>query len=216
MIEKMAQAPIYCRSKFWNIHSRIADHVEVDESLHHDTQDPERTHLWNWLLYRHTQWQDFLVKLINFSIIIIIIIIIYPLAARIVGHHRWFCNQFPLFPLFLHCPLELTPGLSIPWCCLPTEGGCGVGCILRKYLSVAVIKSQSGTADMLHKADPLGLFERRWLNPTPPIFLLLLLLFFLFFFFVCACALLLVFIANHSQPSPYAVGTSSTYSSKNL
>ena len=37
----------------------------------------------------------------------VIIVIINPLTARVVGHHRWFCNQFsPVFPL-VHCPLGL-------------------------------------------------------------------------------------------------------------
>ena len=36
---------------------------------------------------------------------------------RSLGHHRWFCNQFsPFFPGTCQ-----TPGLSIPWCCLPTS-----------------------------------------------------------------------------------------------
>ena len=39
------------------------------------------------------------------------------------GHRRWFHNQFP--PFFPCSPLPSwtwrTPGLSIPWCCLPTS-----------------------------------------------------------------------------------------------
>ena len=35
----------------------------------------------------------------------IIIVIIYPLTTRVVGHHRCFHNQFPQFSPVLHCPL---------------------------------------------------------------------------------------------------------------
>ena len=31
----------------------------------------------------------------------------YPLTARSLGHHMWFCNQFPPFSPVLHCPLGL-------------------------------------------------------------------------------------------------------------
>ena len=31
----------------------------------------------------------------------------YPLTPRVVGHHRWFHNQFPPFFSLLHCPLGL-------------------------------------------------------------------------------------------------------------
>ena len=48
--------------------------------------------------------------------------LIYPLTARVVGAPQ-FCNQFPPFSPVLHFPPGTwrTPGLSIPWCCLPTS-----------------------------------------------------------------------------------------------
>ena len=49
---------------------------------------------------------------LNFSsylgaVLPLIIIIIYPLTTRSLGHHRWFCNHFPPFFPVLHCPLGL-------------------------------------------------------------------------------------------------------------
>ena len=56
-------------------------------------------------------------------IIIIIIIIIYPLTARVVGAPQMISR--PVFSIFPCSPLPSgtwrTPGLSIPWCCLPTS-----------------------------------------------------------------------------------------------
>ena len=54
--------------------------------------------------------------------IIIIIIIIYPLSARVIGAPQMVLQ--PVFSIFPCSPLPCgtcrTPGLSIPWCCLPT------------------------------------------------------------------------------------------------
>ena len=56
-------------------------------------------------------------------IIIIIIIIINPLTARVVGAPQMILQ--PLFSIFPCSPLPSgtwrTPGLSIPWCCLPNS-----------------------------------------------------------------------------------------------
>ena len=53
----------------------------------------------------------------------IIIIIINPLTARVVGAPRMILQ--PVFSIFPCSPLPSgtfqTPGLSIPWCCLPTS-----------------------------------------------------------------------------------------------
>ena len=53
---------------------------------------------------------------------IIIIIIINPLTARVVGAPQMILQ--PVFSIFPCSPLPSgtlrTPGLSIPWCCLPT------------------------------------------------------------------------------------------------
>ena len=53
----------------------------------------------------------------------IIIVIIYPLAARVVGAPQMISQ--PVFSIFPSSPLPSgtcrTPGLSIPWCCLPTS-----------------------------------------------------------------------------------------------
>ena len=55
--------------------------------------------------------------------LIIIIIIIYPLSARVVGAPQMISP--PVSPIFPCSPLPpgtwRTPGLSIPWCCLPTS-----------------------------------------------------------------------------------------------
>ena len=54
---------------------------------------------------------------------IIIIIIIYPLTARVIGAPEMISQ--PVFSIFPCSPLPSetcrTPGLSIPWCCLPTS-----------------------------------------------------------------------------------------------
>ena len=56
-------------------------------------------------------------------IIIIIIIMMYPLTARIVGTPQMVSQ--PVSSIFSCTPLPSwfwwTPGLSIPWCCLPTS-----------------------------------------------------------------------------------------------
>ena len=55
--------------------------------------------------------------------IIIIIIIIYPLTARVIEAPQMISQ--PVSSMFLCSPLPSgtwrTPGLSIPWCCLPTS-----------------------------------------------------------------------------------------------
>ena len=55
--------------------------------------------------------------------IIIIIIIIYPLTKRVVRAPQMILK--PVSPIFPCSPLPSgtwrTPGLSIPWCCLPTS-----------------------------------------------------------------------------------------------
>ena len=48
-------------------------------------------------------------------IIIIIIIIINPLTVRIVGHYRWFHNQFPPVSPVLHCSLGLNELQACPF-----------------------------------------------------------------------------------------------------
>ena len=57
------------------------------------------------------------------DIIIIINIIINPLTARVVGAPQMILQ--PVFSIFPCSPLTSwayrTPGLSIPWCCLPTS-----------------------------------------------------------------------------------------------
>ncbi len=59
----------------------------------------------------------------NKSIIIIIIIIINPLTARVDGAPQMILQ--PVFSIFPCSPLPSgtcrTPGMSIPWCCLPTS-----------------------------------------------------------------------------------------------
>ena len=50
------------------------------------------------------------------TVTLIIIIIIYPLNARVIGHHRWFHNQFPPFSPVLHCLLGLG---NLPACPFP-------------------------------------------------------------------------------------------------
>ena len=56
-------------------------------------------------------------------IFIIIIIIIYPLTTRVVGAPQMISQ--PVFSIFPCSPLPSgtwrTPGLSIPWCCLPSS-----------------------------------------------------------------------------------------------
>ena len=54
---------------------------------------------------------------------IIIVVIINPLPAKVVGAPQMILQ--PVFSIFPCSPLPsgicLTPGLSIPWCCLPTS-----------------------------------------------------------------------------------------------
>ena len=58
-----------------------------------------------------------------FKRILIISIIIYSLTARVVGTPKMISqpasSMFPCFPLLSRT--WRTPGLSIPWCCLPTS-----------------------------------------------------------------------------------------------
>ena len=65
----------------------------------------------------------FIIIIIIVIIIIIIIIIIYPLTARVGGAPKIISQ--PVFSIFPCSPLPSgtwrTPGLSIPWCCLPTS-----------------------------------------------------------------------------------------------
>ena len=61
----------------------------------------------------------------------IIIIIIYPLSARIVGASQMISQ--PVSSIFPCSPLPSvtlrTPGLSIPWCCLPTSSSVSVSAL---------------------------------------------------------------------------------------
>ena len=61
--------------------------------------------------------------LMSISFYVYIIIIIYPLTARVVGAPHTISQ--PVFSIFPCSPLPSrtcrTPGLSIPWCCLPTS-----------------------------------------------------------------------------------------------
>ena len=72
-----------------------------------------------WHTYKQFQAQS------NHTIIIItiIIIIINPLGARVVGAPQMILQ--PVFSMFPCSPLPSgtcrTPGLCIPWCCLPTS-----------------------------------------------------------------------------------------------
>ena len=58
-----------------------------------------------------------------FSPFLIIIIIVYPLTARVVGAPQMISQ--PISSIFPCSPLPFgtwrTPGLSISWCCLPTS-----------------------------------------------------------------------------------------------
>ena len=55
-----------------------------------------------------------------------------------VGHHRWFHNRFPpFFPASPLPPGTWTPGLSSPWCCLPTSSS--VWCCLPTSSSVCLV-----------------------------------------------------------------------------
>ena len=61
-------------------------------------------------------------------LILLLIIIINPLTARVAG-----APQIILQPVFSICPCSplpsgtcWTPGLSIPWCCLPTSSFVGL------------------------------------------------------------------------------------------
>ena len=59
----------------------------------------------------------------GFSCFIIIIVIIYPLTTSVAGAPQMIVQ--PVFSIFPCSPLPSgtcrTPGLSIPWCCLPTS-----------------------------------------------------------------------------------------------
>ena len=63
------------------------------------------------------------IRLLTWKQRLIIIIIINPLIARVVGAPQIILQ--PVFSIFPCSPLPSgtcrTPGLSIPWCCLPTS-----------------------------------------------------------------------------------------------
>ena len=63
-----------------------------------------------------------------------------PESRRSLGHHRWFCNQFPpIPPMFSNASgTWRTLGLSIHWCgCLPTSSSV---CLLFSPLSLRLAK----------------------------------------------------------------------------
>ena len=74
-----------------------------------------------------------------FVLAFIIIIIINPLTARVVGAPQMILQ--PVFSIFPCSPLPSgtwrTPGLSIPWCCLPTS--CSV-CLVFFPLSLRLAR----------------------------------------------------------------------------
>ena len=78
-----------------------------------------------WILSSHITWlrqeKHYSVSFLVMTNVIIIIIIIYSLTARVVGAPQMISQ--PDSSIFLCSPLPSetwrTPGLSIPWCCLP-------------------------------------------------------------------------------------------------
>ena len=80
-----------------------------------------------WILSSHITWlrqeKHYSVSFLVMTNVIIIIIIIYSLTARVVGAPQMISQ--PDSSIFLCSPLPSetwrTPGLSIPWCCLPTS-----------------------------------------------------------------------------------------------
>ena len=81
----------------------------------HSTREPVSSRVTYFILRAYTE--------ISVSHIIIIIIIINPLTARVVGAPQMILQ--PVFSIFPCSPLTSgtcrTPGLSITWCCLPTS-----------------------------------------------------------------------------------------------
>ena len=80
-------------------------------------------HPLHWKEKQHTCMDGVLSTQGKSSPWIIIIIVIYPLTTRVIGAPQMIlqpvCSIFPCSPL----PTRVwwTPGLSIPWCCLPTS-----------------------------------------------------------------------------------------------
>ena len=125
------------------IHTYIHRHYRffgiVEESSPDSVSTEEKGELSCWVrlsyCYRLFYWQLrpralplWLCSLQNFIIIIIIVIIIIiiiinPLTARVVRAPQMIFQ--PVFPICPCSPLPSgtcwTPGLSIPWCCLPTS-----------------------------------------------------------------------------------------------
>ena len=89
-----------------NVHSRLT-HTHMHAHLHPDTLQPPPTHTHTQPTHPHTH----------------IIIIINLSTARVVGAPQMIFQ--PVFSIFPCSPLPSvncrTPGLSIPWCCLPTS-----------------------------------------------------------------------------------------------
>ena len=75
----------------------------------------------------------------NIRLFIIIIIIIYPLTMRVVGAPQMILQ--PVSSIFPCSPLPSgtwqTPGLSIPWCCLPTSSTI---CLVFFPLSLCLVR----------------------------------------------------------------------------
>ena len=97
---------LLCENKENNTHTHIHTH----------------THMF-WLLRTPLSRKWFVLHEHETCITIVIIIIISSLTARVVGAPQMILK--PVFSIFPCSPLPSgtcrTPGLSIPWCCLPTS-----------------------------------------------------------------------------------------------
>ena len=75
-----------------------------------------------------------------------IIIIVYPLTARVIGAPQMTLQ--PVFSIYPCSPLPSgiwrTPGLSIPWCCLPTSSSV---CLVLYPLSLRLADLMNGWHD---------------------------------------------------------------------
>ena len=85
------------------------------------------------------------------SLLLLLLLIINPLTARVVGAPQMTLQ--PVFSIFPCSPLPSgtcrTPGLSIPWCCLPTSSF--VRLLLKKKLLIDFV--QAGALKSVNKGN---------------------------------------------------------------
>ena len=161
-----------------NTHFSLSlSHTRTHARTHTQTHTHTHTHTH---IHRERSLPKTKRRLCNKVFVIIIIIIIDPLTARVVGAPQIILNSF--FSIFPCSPLPSgtcrTPGLSIPWCCFPplplsALSSSPFHCALQDgfgqtwwtgNMSIPPCKAQWKREE--NKVDLLTLFDARGQNPS--------------------------------------------------